>query len=121
MSVFSDAQLAYFAERPGLGRLATVDETGQPRIVPLGWRYNAELDTIDLGGHDVGATRRFRDVQANSKVALVVDDVLPPWQPRAVIVHGVAEAVPGPDALIRLHPTSVRGWGLETGSREEAS
>jgi hypothetical protein len=49
MSVFSDAELAYLAEGK-LGRLATIDGAGMPHVVPLGWRYNPELDTIDIGG-----------------------------------------------------------------------
>jgi len=49
VSVFSPAELAYLAEGK-LGRLATVDAHGWPRLVPLGWRYNAERDTIDIGG-----------------------------------------------------------------------
>jgi hypothetical protein len=51
----------------------------------------------------------------NPKVALVIDDVLPPWQPRCVMVRGEAEALDeatmadggrsGP--IIRIHPTQV--------------
>lgn len=123
MSVFSTGELAYLAEAQQLGRLATVDATGQPRVVPLGWRYNAELDTIDIGGRDPTefmATRKFRDVQRQPKVAFVVDDVRPPWQPRCVIVHGTADAIRMPAtgagkdsaALIRITPNKVISWGL---------
>ena len=49
MSVFSDAELAYLASGK-LGRLATIDGAGMPHVVPLGWRYNPELDVIDIGG-----------------------------------------------------------------------
>jgi hypothetical protein len=35
MSVFSDAELTYLAEGR-LGRLAKVDGTGMPHVVPLG-------------------------------------------------------------------------------------
>jgi len=51
MSVFNDEELAYLAEGK-LGRLATVDAHGMPHVVPLGWSYNSELDTIDIGGRD---------------------------------------------------------------------
>ncbi len=51
MSVFSDAELTYLA-KGRLGRLATIDGTGMPHVVPLGWRYNPELDAIDIGGRD---------------------------------------------------------------------
>jgi pyridoxamine 5'-phosphate oxidase family protein len=118
VSAFSAAELAYLAEGK-LGRLATVDATGQPHNVPVGWRYNPELDTIDIGGRDFESSRKYHHVQANPKVALVVDDVLPPWRPRCVTIRGTAEAVPagadGPDqgALIRITATRVVSWGLE--------
>ncbi|HET9974820.1 MAG TPA: PPOX class F420-dependent oxidoreductase [Streptosporangiaceae bacterium] len=119
MSVFSDKELDYLAERR-LGRLATVDPDGLPHVVPLGWSYNPVLGTIDIGGREFAKTRKFRNVQANPKVALVIDDVLPPWRPRCVMVRGEAEALgqaAGPDGtqlgpIIRIHPTRVISWGL---------
>jgi len=120
MSVFSDAERAYLSQRR-LGRLATIDENGMPHVVPLGWRYNEELDTIDIGGRDFARTRKFRNARSNPNVALVIDDVLPPWRPRSVLIRGNAEALAdaadssgqptGP--IIRLHPTEVLSWGME--------
>lgn len=121
MSAFSEAELAYLAEGK-LGRLATIDAAGLPHVVPLGWSYNPELDTIDVGGRDFARTRKFRNVQGNPNVALVIDDVLPPWQPRCVLIRGhgaalanatgPAQAPTGP--IIRITPTEVISWGLET-------
>lgn len=68
MSVFSEAELAYMAKVNSLGRLATVDGAGQPQNVPVGWSYNADLDTIDIGGHDFARTQKFRNVQRNPLV-----------------------------------------------------
>ena len=118
MSVFSDAELAYLAQGK-LGRLATIDATGMPHVVPLGWRYNPELDVIDIGGRDFARSRKFHNAQRNPNVALVVDDVLPPWRPLCVMIRGTAAVVPAgveaPDqgALIRITPTHVTSWGLE--------
>jgi pyridoxamine 5'-phosphate oxidase family protein len=116
VSIFSDAELAYLAQGK-LGRLATIDGTGMPHVVPLGWHYNAELDVIDIGGRNFGRTRKFRNAQHNPNVALVIDDVLPPWRPRCVLVRGRAEALAeaaGPDGpIIRLHPSEVISWGME--------
>lgn len=121
-SLFSEAELAYLTEGRKLGRLATVDPTGAPHVVPTGWSYNAELDTIDVGGRDLATTRKFRNVGSHPRVCLVIDDVLPPWQPRCVQVRGEAEALPhatAPDgedlgALIRIRPTKVVSGGLDT-------
>ena len=57
MSVFSETELAYLAKGK-LGRLATIDQAGVPHVVPLGWRYNPELDTIDIGGRDFARSRK---------------------------------------------------------------
>ncbi len=122
MTTFSAPELAYLSERR-LGRLATIGADGIPHVVPLGWTYNPALDTIDVTGRDLASTRKFRNVAANPDVALVIDDVLPPWRPRAVMVRGQAQALTeaaGPDgaplgAIIRIHPTQVISWGLEPG------
>ncbi|MEP7024773.1 MAG: PPOX class F420-dependent oxidoreductase [Actinomycetota bacterium] len=127
MSAFSAAERAYLAERR-LGRLATVDAAGLPHVVPLGWSYNAELDTIDLSGRDFARTAKFRNAAANPNVALVVDDVLPPWRPRAVMVRGRAEALPDArdasggslGAIVRIHPLQVLSWGLDTAGAPDA-
>jgi pyridoxamine 5'-phosphate oxidase family protein len=120
MSVFSGAELAYLAEGK-LGRLATIDAAGVPHVVPLGWQYNPDLDTIDISGRDFARTRKFRNVQGNPNAALVIDDVLPPWRPRCVMIRGRAEALPDTTGLdghpagpvIRLYPAEVISWGLE--------
>ena len=77
-SKFSASELAYLGDRR-LGRLATVDSDGLPHVVPLGWSYNPATDTIDVGGQDFARTAKFRNVERNPNVALVVDDVLPPF------------------------------------------
>lgn len=120
MSAFSVAELAYLSERR-LGRLATIGPDGVPHLVPLGWTYNPALDTIDVGGRDFARTKKFRNARANPKVALVIDDVLPPWRPRCVMVRGEAQALDeaasadgeplGP--IIRIHPRQVISWGLD--------
>lgn len=121
MSEFSAAELAYLAEGGKLGRLATVDSDGAPQVVPVGWNYNPETDTIDVGGHDFARTRKFRNVAADPRVCFVVDDVLPPWRPRAVQVRGHGAALDtstwpdGTDreAIIRITPSTIVSWGLD--------
>ena len=120
MSVFSDAELAYLAHGK-LGRLATIDAAGMPHVVPLGWQYNPALEVIDIGGRDFARTRKFHNAQRNANVALVIDDVLPPWRPRGLMIRGTAEALTeatGPAGqptgpIIRLHPSEVVSWGMQ--------
>jgi pyridoxamine 5'-phosphate oxidase family protein len=106
-----------------LGRLATVDRDGAPQNNPVGFRYNDELGTIDIGGRDMGATRKFRNVAGNPKVAFVVDDLasVQPWRPRCAEIRGRAEALrdlasqpSGFSAeIIRIYPERVISFGLD--------
>ena len=127
MGSFTAEELNYLLGERRLGRLATIDRTGLPHVVPVGmWRYNSDLGTIDVSGHGFAGTRKFRNVQANPKAAFIVDDLasVQPWRPRAVMVQGGAEAVisspgdgDGDDALIRITPEKVISWGLDSGQR----
>jgi pyridoxamine 5'-phosphate oxidase family protein len=120
---FTDLEIAYLRSQR-LGRLATVGPGGQPQVVPVGFRYNADLDTIDIGGHGGFATRKkYRDVLANPLVAFVVDDnpSVQPWVVRGVEIRGEAdilqtggkEIMPSfDDAMFRIRTKRVRSWGL---------
>ena len=114
MSVFSPEERAYLEQGGHLGRLATIAPDGAPHVVPVGWRYNAELDTIDIGGIELERTKKYRDVRRSGRAAIVVDDVLPPWKPRGVEVRGRAEALEEPVPLIRIHPERIVSWGIES-------
>jgi len=123
MSVFSQLELEYFAGQK-LGRLALVGPDGAPFVTPVGFRYNPEFDAIDIGGRGMLQSKKWRDVVAEPRVAFVVDDVLPPWQPRVVEVRGRAVRVTGPgtawgpgydEALIRIKPDWIRSFGLIAG------
>jgi pyridoxamine 5'-phosphate oxidase family protein len=123
MSAFSHAEIDYLGSQR-LGRLATVGKDGVPHVVPVAFRYNSDADTIDIGGHDFAKRKKFRDVKRTGVAALVVDDVLPPWQPRAVEVRGEASTLETggkaimegfDDPIIRITPRRIVSWGLEDG------
>lgn len=114
MTAFSEAELGYLHGGSHLARVATVGSDGVPHVVPAGWVYNGELDTIDVTGHSVERTKKFRDVRRTGRAAVVIDDLAStnPWRPRAIEVRGRAEAIREPQALIRIHPDHVVSWGL---------
>jgi pyridoxamine 5'-phosphate oxidase family protein len=122
MSVFSDDEITYLQSQR-LGRLATVGPDGQPHVVPIGFRYNPELDTIDIGGHNFGRSKKFRDIQHNPRVAFVVDDLtsVQPWLPRGIEIRGEAEVLlsggeqimSGFDTeMCRIRPRRIATWGF---------
>src|ERR1041385_9257117 len=112
MSVFTEAELEYLAGQR-LGRIATVGADGQPHVVPTSFRYDPDHDAIDVGGMRMSQTKKLRDVQRTGRASIVVDDVLPPWQPRMIEVRGRAEVVESvgkslfgdnfEDVVVRIH------------------
>jgi pyridoxamine 5'-phosphate oxidase family protein len=115
MTSFSRAELAYLNGDHRLGRLATVGKDGTPHVAPVGWAYNAETDTIDIGGRNFEASKKYRDVQQSGRAAIVIDDLAStdPWHPRGVEVRGRADIVNDPGPMIRIHPDRVVSWGLD--------
>ena len=104
-----------------LCRMATIDAKGDLHVVPVGFRYNAEEDTIDIGGHNIAGTKKYRDALRHGRIALVVDDVLPPWKPRFVEVRGTVEAFSEggktinegfKPEILRLTPTYIVSFGI---------
>lgn len=79
----------------------------------MGWSLDPESEVVEVGGIDLTATKKFRDVARTGRAALVVDDVLPPWHPRGVEIRGRAEAVGGDAPRIRIHPERIVSWGLD--------
>ncbi len=122
MSVFSPAEITYLQSQR-LARIATSAD-GQPHVVPVAFRYNPETDTIDVGGHNFGQRKKFRDVQRNPRVAIVVDDLesVDPWRPRMLEVRGQAEVLStGGDSIgrgfdpemFRIKPRRIVSFGIE--------
>jgi pyridoxamine 5'-phosphate oxidase family protein len=118
MSAFTQNEVEYLGERrpERLARIATADRDGTPHVVPVAWRFNAELDTIDVGGMNSTRTKKFRDVRRSGRAAIVIGDLAStdPWQPRGIEVHGRAVAIEGERSLIRIHPERIVSWGLES-------
>jgi pyridoxamine 5'-phosphate oxidase family protein len=119
----SENERNYLNSQP-LGRLATLAPDGSPQSRPVGFFLNEALGTIDIGGHNLGRSQKFRNVQRDGRVTLVVDDLasIDPWAPRGIEIRGEAEALtdaepPRPgfsSELIRIHPNRVLAWGLDS-------
>ena len=119
---FTDTEIGYMASQD-LGRLATVAPDGTVQVNPVGFTHNPALGTIDIGGYRMAASRKFRNLGTNDRVAFVVDDIASrdPWRVRCLEIRGTAEQIHtdaghggGTDgALIRIHPRRVISFGLD--------
>jgi pyridoxamine 5'-phosphate oxidase family protein len=118
---FAPDELSYLRDQR-LGRLATVDEQHAPQVVPVGFFVDERTGDVSIGGTALGSTRKFRNIEANGRAALVVDDLAStdPWRVRGIEIRGRAEArrdvdPPRPGLsreLITIHPERIRSWGL---------
>ncbi len=119
--IFRDDELAYLRSQR-LGRLATVAPDGSLQNNPVGFRVDEGEGTIEIGGWNLGRSRKFHNIKLNPEVALVVDDIAStdPWKVRGVQIRGTAEALTDQppsggnmsNEVIRLHPRWVSSWGL---------
>jgi pyridoxamine 5'-phosphate oxidase family protein len=123
LSAFTDKEITYLLGQR-LARLATVGEDSAPHVVPVGFRLDAEAGVIEVGGHGLSRSKKWRDMKANPRVAIVIDDLVStdPWTPRGIEVRGRAELHedggqkfgPGWDAAwLRIRPQRITSWGVE--------
>ncbi|MBA8926967.1 pyridoxamine 5'-phosphate oxidase family protein [Kutzneria viridogrisea] len=124
--IFTEAEARYLHDRD-LGRLATIGPAGAPQNHPVAFWVDERAGTIDIGGPDLAASRKYRNIQADPRVSLVVDDNAPhPVGPggqrgRGVEIRGVAELVrverpliPGfSQDVIRLRPRRIVTWNVD--------
>jgi len=126
--VFSNRERDYLASHK-LGRLATIHADGSPRVVPVGYWLNDD-GTMDIGGPRMGDSQKFRNIQRDPRVTLVIDDTTPdtdteftPGLGRGIQIRGRAEALTGhrlPSApaffsseIIRIHPEHALSWHVD--------
>jgi pyridoxamine 5'-phosphate oxidase family protein len=126
--IFTDTERAYLTERR-LARLATIGPAGAPQIHPVAHRVNLRSETIEIGGPALGNSRKFRNILADPRVSLVVDDIASPQDSvgpngqlgRGIEIRGHAETSRAEqplmngftDDLIRIHPRRVVAWNLD--------
>lgn len=123
MSTFTGKEIEYLRGQR-LGRLATAGRDGSPHVVPVGFRLGPADEAIEIGGHAVKGSKKWRDLKSNPRVAFVIDDLeqIDPWTPRGLEVRGRAELHEeggerfGPGwgaAWIRILPQRISSWGIE--------
>src|ERR1700728_4853159 len=65
-----------YLESQGKGRLATIGRDGRPQNKPVGYRYNADLGTIDISGFNMDTSAKYKNIVTHPDVSFVVDDAI---------------------------------------------
>src|SRR5689334_22065003 len=107
---FTQDEVDYLATQR-LGRLATVQPDGTLQVSPVGFFYNAELGVIVISGYNMAASRKYRNVADNGRVAFVVDDIasVQPWRVRCLEIRGTGEAIDAPgDSAVGMDGPIIR-------------
>jgi pyridoxamine 5'-phosphate oxidase family protein len=112
MSVFTPAEVAYLKSQP-LMRFASASASGRPDVAPV--VFDVEGDHIVTAGFDITHTVRYRNLQTNPYVSVVVDDLasVNPWSPRGIKVIGttVIEEIDGAPRF-RIIPDVIISWAI---------
>ncbi len=116
--MFSEQELA-FLRTQRIARIATVASDGQPTVDAVGFSFDGTH--FYVGGHNIAATRKYKNVVAGkTKVSLVIDELksVQPWLAQGIRVHGEAEAGEsqahfGPGLYLVITPKVTWSWGIE--------
>ncbi len=116
--MFTERERAYLKEQQ-LARIATASKSSQPDVAPVGFDFDGEH--FYVGGMNQLKTNKYKNIQGNNKVSLVVDDLesVNPFKPRGIKIHGIADVTTrqgyaGQGTYIRIKPERKWSWGIET-------
>ena len=118
---FTSEEIDYLATQ-SLARLATVDPTGQPDVVPVAFQLDGSAFWIGGSGESVLSTRKIRNVvDGNRTVALVIDDLVSfdPFIARGIRIFGRSSdpvervGIVGPGFYLRITPITSWSWNMQ--------
>ena len=125
--IFSQKETEYLTFQR-LARIATASSSRegiiQPDVVPVGFDFDGEY--FYVSGMNLLKSTKYKNVQKNPQVALVVDDLksVNPWEPRGIRIYGIADVVTRQDVYmqqtdhqsityIRIKPLKKWSWGID--------
>jgi PPOX class F420-dependent enzyme/OxyR family protein/uncharacterized protein (TIGR02246 family) len=123
IDVFDASHAAYLRDKQR-GHLATIAPNGTPQNKPVSFRYNDELQTIEIPGINMDRSAKFHNIAMRPGVAFTVDDTPDAHAGtegvRFMEIRGTAEQVelelppmPGTSRwIIRITPRRVVSWNV---------
>jgi len=112
VSVFTPAEVEYLKSQH-LMRFASASPDGRPDVAPV--VFDIEGDHIVTGGFDIAHTVRFKNIQSNPRVSVVIDDLasVDPWSPRGIKINGTAVIEEhGGTSRFRISPSVIISWAI---------
>jgi len=99
MRISSDREKEFILSHR-VARMATVDKSGRPLVVPICYAFDGDIlyTPIDKKPKSVPVRglKRIRNIVENPNVSLVIDDYYEDWTKLCyVIIHGKAELMEG--------------------------
>ncbi|OHV46691.1 PPOX class F420-dependent oxidoreductase [Pseudofrankia sp. BMG5.36] len=126
--IFTEVERRYLATHP-LGRLASIGPQGAPHIHPVALWVDVDTETIDIGGPALRRSQKFRNVQADPRISLIVDDQASPEESvgpggqtgRGLEIRGGVEILVAARPLLagfgndvlRVRPHKIISWNLD--------
>ena len=112
MNAFTPAEIDYLRTQP-LMRFATASPSGRPDVAPV--VFELDGDDIVTSGFDIQKTVRYRNVRANPRATIVIDDLAStnPWSPRGIkIIGSCAVESHGGGERFRITPEVIISWAI---------
>jgi len=109
---FTDEEVEFIGQSK-LARIATSSGRNQPHVVPVAFEFDGEQ--FYFGGWNLEKSLKFRNIKDNSRVALVIDDLVTvrPWRPRGIEIRGRAVVEESEKGMyIKVTPLRKVSWGL---------
>jgi len=116
MSLFTEAEITYLTTERLLGRIATVGRDGMPHIAPVGWAFDEDGEVVEVGGHNLAATKKFKDV-AQDRSRRDRDRRRPATlETSRSRDQSSCRSRRGSRAGYKIYPERIVGWGLDESS-----
>ena len=112
VAAFTQREVDYLRSQP-LMRFASASPTGRPDVAAVA--FEVDGDDIVTAGFDITKTVRYRNIEANPRAAVVIDDLaaVEPWTPRGIKVRGRVR-IEGDSSgqRFRITPEVIWSWGV---------
>lgn len=110
MAAYVTPEVDAFLREPRVAVLATIDRTGSPRTAPVWFLWADGAPHLFTGR----STRKWRDIEANPRVSLCIDERAP-QRYESVMIDGHVEEASGRSLYEDVRRMALAYYGAERG------